>query len=134
MPQRTAALVFTLGALGDTAVGALVFAFPQVLAVLMAAPLDTAGLTVARMLGAAVLALGVTWWIARGEPTQLPRHAAGFLIYNIGIGIVFGMAALTATQSLLPWIVCVGHLALGAVFGAALAATPRNESPRGAKK
>ena len=121
-------LLFTLGALGEIGVGVVVFAFPQVLAFLMAVRLDDSGLAVARMLASAALALGVTWWIAWRDAALLSGYAAGFIVYNAGVGAVFALAAVAAARPALPWLVCVAHLLLAVGFGAAVAATPRTKA------
>ena len=125
LAPRAAALLFLLGSLAEMTVGVAGILFPEILAFLMAAPLDPSGLIVARMLGCAVLALGITWWFARRDAALLSRYAAGFLIYNAGVGLAFALAALASARPALPWLVCVAHLLLAAGFGAAMAATPR---------
>jgi hypothetical protein len=114
-------LLITLSALGEIGVGAFVLAYPRIIALLMDAKLDASGLLVARMLGSAALALGVTWWIGRGDATRLSRYTAGFLVYNLGIGALFGLAALSAVRPALPWLVCIVHLGAGAGLGMAAA-------------
>jgi hypothetical protein len=113
--------LFALCALGEMAVGGALLAFPSLIALLMGAALDGSALLLARMMGAAVLALGVTWWLARGDEAGLARCAAGFIVYNTGVGVLFGFAAVDAAHPLVPWIVCGAHLVAAAVFGAALA-------------
>ncbi len=125
--ERAARLLFAASAAGEIGVGALALAFPQILALLLAAPLDASGLLVARMLGSAVLALGVTWWISRNEPLpQLSsRYAAGFVIYNLGMGVLFLLRALAPPESALPWVVAIVHVSAGLAFAAALFMTQR---------
>jgi hypothetical protein len=92
--RRAAEVLLTLSALGEIVVGAVALAYPQIVALLMDATLDARGLLVARMLGSAALALGVTWWMARGDAARLSRCAAGYLVYNLGVGALFAVAAL----------------------------------------
>jgi len=113
--------LFALCALGEMAVGGALLAFPSLIALLMGAALDGGALLLARMMGTALLALGVTWWLACGEQGGLARCAAGFIVYNAGVGALFGLAAAAAAHPLVPWIVCGAHLGAAAVFGAALA-------------
>lgn len=120
--SRLAGTVFALGALGEMGVGALVVVFPEICRALIGAPLDGTDLFVARMLGVAMLALGVTWWFSRKTAADVARCAAGFLLYNFGAAAVLCFAALAAARPALPWLVCVAHLVLGAAFGAALRA------------
>ena len=68
--ERAATLVVTLMAIGESLVGVVLLAMPrEVVQLLIDAALDARGLIVARMLGVAVLALGITWWMARGMRT-----------------------------------------------------------------
>lgn len=126
LAPRIAALLFLLGSLAEMAVGVAGLLFPEILAFLVAAPLDTSGLIIARMLASAVLALGITWWIARRDAALLSRYGAGFIVYNAGVGGAFALAALASARPALPWLVCVAHLLLATGFGAAMAATPRS--------
>ena len=115
---RAAALVMTLMAIGEAVVGVAIVALPREVALLLVdAVLDARGQIVARMLGVAVLALGITWWMARGDARRRSRYSAGFIVYNVGVGALFGWAALGARQPLLPLTVCVVHLAAGVAFG-----------------
>ena len=92
--QCVAQALVTLSALGEIGVGAVVLAYPQLVALLMDATLDAGGLMVARMLGSAALALGITWWIARSEPSRLSRYTAGYIAYNLSVGALFALAAM----------------------------------------
>jgi hypothetical protein len=120
-PARIVGFLLTLSALGEIAVGVALVAYPSLVAFLMAAPVDSNGLLVARMMGGAMLALGVTWWIARAEPGRLTHYVAGYLIYNLVVGVLFVAAALYASRALVPWIVAIVHLGAGAAFGTAMA-------------
>src|SRR5215831_9631093 len=114
--KHPAMLVFMLVSLGEMLVGVAILAAPQqIVRFLLDAGVDAFGAIVARMLGVAVLALGITWWLAREEPSPC---APGFLVYNFGVGLLFGSAALVASNAVLPWIVCVAHLGAGIVFAA----------------
>jgi len=108
------ARVITVVAFGEMLVGVLLAAFPRELVQLLVdAALDARGLFVARMLGVAVFALGLTWWHVRGDGR---RCAPGFVVYNVGAGLVFGWAAIGASQPVLPWLVCSVHLAATVAF------------------
>ncbi len=111
-----ARLLFTTSALGEMGVGVLGLAYPQVLSILLDATLDAGGLLVARMLAAAALAIGLTWWLARKEPDVLARNAAGFLVYNLAIGALFLLQGFAAARPLLPWLLGVVHVGAGAGF------------------
>jgi hypothetical protein len=116
---RAAALLFTLSALGEIGVGAAALVYPQLIALLMDAPLESGGLLVARMLGSAVLALGLTWWLARNDPQGPSRCRVGFLVYNVALGVLFALHALQAARPALPWLVGIAHLSIAAAFALA---------------
>jgi hypothetical protein len=120
--ERPVAVLFAASAAGEIAVGAVGLVFPQVLALLLDVSLDAAGLLAARLLGSAVLALGLTWWIARREPAGqgIGRCAAGYLVYNLAVGLLFSLRALAAARPALPWLVGVAHVLAGLGFGVAL--------------
>ena len=116
--MRAATLVVTLMSIGEALVGVAIVAVPREVALLLIdVTLDVRGQIVARMLGVAVLALGITWWMARGDADRRSPHSAGFIVYNLGVGALFGWAALGARQPALPWIVCIAHLTAGVAFG-----------------
>ena len=112
-------LLLSASALGEIGMGAAVLVFPEILGVLLNAKLDSYGLLVGQLLGAAALALGVTWWMARraaGE--ELSRYAIGYIVFNFAMGFLFILQALEASRpAVLPWIVGGVHLlaALGFV-------------------
>ena len=104
-------------AIGEVSVGMVLLVLPREVAlVLIDAVLDARASIVARMMGIAVLALGVTWWQARGDAPGLARYRAGFIVYNLGVGALFCWVALAASQPAIPWIVSIAHLAAGVAF------------------
>jgi hypothetical protein len=128
---RTAGRVMALIAIGEMSVAVAILVAPREVALLLAdVALEGRALLIARMLGVALLALGVTWWQARGDAERLSRYAAGFIVYNVGVGALFGWAALGASHIAIPWLVCVVHLTAGVAWlvltrrGHALRETP----------
>lgn len=119
------ALLFALVALGEMAVGALVAVVPAFASFLIGAPIEGTGLVAVRMMGVAVLVIGLSWWLARAEPAGRARLLPGFLVYNFGIGALFAWAATSASQPVVPWILAAIHVASGAACAAAEAASPR---------
>lgn len=130
---RLGGLLLALVALGEMTVGVLIALFPSVGAVLIGAPLEGAGLLVARMLGVAVLVIGLTWWLGRRESERIARHAPGFIVYNLGIGALFAMAAMSSSQPLIPWILGIVHIVSGATFAVVVGAGAY-QSPSGGVK
>lgn len=104
-------MIFTVCAIAEIAVGVVVLVVPGFLSLLLGASLEAQGLLVARMLGVAALALGLTWWKVPGDARLFHGVAPGFLAYNVGVGALFGVAALTATRPVIPWLVAAYHLA-----------------------
>jgi len=135
LPKHTlapplAGLLLTVMALGELGVGLLVLAFPgPVTGFLFAAPVEGVGLVVARMAGLAMAALGLTWWHARRDLDQrLTRVAPGFLVYNLGVGLVFLAYAATASAvAPLSWVAAAAHLVAGLAFAAALFASLKRQ-------
>lgn len=123
---RLAGALFALSALGEMAVGIAVLVVPEIAPLLIAAPLDAGGLLVARMLGGALLALGITWWLVRGDPAAMRRSAPGFLLYNVGVGILFIVAASSTMRPALPALLGAAHILLGAAFAGTLLAGGRS--------
>ena len=126
--QRAAALLFSASALGEIGVGLFLLPFPQLAALLLDAPLDGPGLLVARGLGGAALALGLTWWLARNDARALASCTAGFILYNVAVGALFAFQALQAARPLLPGVVGVVHLGAGGAFAAATALARAREN------
>ena len=75
--DRVARLIVTLVSIGEMLVAVAILALPrEVTLLLVDASLDGRGLIVARMMGIAVLALGMTWWMARRDADGLSRYSA----------------------------------------------------------
>lgn len=127
--QRVATVLFAASALGEIGVGAGLLPFPWIAALLLGAPLDGLGLLVARALGGAALALGITWWSVRNDAHAVARCAPGFLIYNVAVGAVFMFQALQVSHPALPGIVGLVHLLAGGAFAAALAVARLSAKP-----
>jgi len=131
LPNQTlapplAGLLLTVMALGELGVGLLVLAFPgPVTGLLLAVQVGGVGLVAARMAGIAIAALGLTWWHARHDRDQrLTRVAPGFLVYNLGVGLLFLAYAVTASTAVpLSWATAAVHLLAGFAFAAALLAS-----------
>ena len=127
--KHIASTVMALASAGEIAVGLLVLALPrEVGGLLLGGTLDAGASLVARMLGCAVLALGVTWWMARQQAERIRGCRMGFFIYNFGIGGLFAWVALTAPYALVPWIVCVAHVSIGVAMAVLIARNPIGES------
>jgi hypothetical protein len=65
--------------------------------ILLGAPFEAPeALAVARVGGAALLALGVACWLARGDTKSRAARAlvAAMLIYNVGVALVLGIAGI----------------------------------------
>jgi hypothetical protein len=131
-PARIESWLFALAAAGEIAVGLAVLAFPgPVMELLLAETIVGIGLIVARMFGLAIIALGMTWWLTRSDlHRQLKRMAPGFIIYNLGVGIVFLLYALLATRPVpFSWAVALLHLLVGVAFSAAVVIGHRPATP-----
>lgn len=121
VPRRIARQLFMVAAVGEIAVGLAVLAFSgPVMGLLLAAALTGVGLVVARMVGIAIIALGLTWWFSRNVlHQQLKFIAPGFIGYNFGVGLLFLLYALAAHRPVpLSWAVALAHLMVGLAFSA----------------
>jgi hypothetical protein len=87
-----------VSAVFEAGVGIGLLAVPSVVAqVLLGAPLDApAALTVARVAGTALLALGVACWLAASDTQSCAARGvvSAMVIYNLGAALVLGVAAL----------------------------------------
>ena len=114
----TRTLLATMAAV-EIATGAALLAAPGFVAtLLLGATLDTsAAQVVARVAGAALLALGVACWLARGDGAERTGRSTflAMLVYNGAAAAVLAYAAVGAgLQSLLLWPTIVLHAALAA--------------------
>ena len=74
-------------AIGEVLLGIGLLAVPrQLVGLLLGGPLGDGGVLLARCFGAAVLALGLAWWFAKGSPRGCRDSAPGYLVYNLGAG------------------------------------------------
>jgi hypothetical protein len=86
-------------ALLESATGLGLVASPGLLAtLLLGGGLDTpAALTVARVAGVALIAIGLACWLAREDGASRAARAlvTALLVYNVGAGALFAHAAMT---------------------------------------
>ena len=94
-------LVVTAVLEGGTGLGLLVV--PEVIArVLLGAALEApAVLTVARVAGAALLALGVACWLAAFDPQSCAARGvvSAMVIYNLAAAIILGVAGIQSART-----------------------------------
>jgi hypothetical protein len=114
-----------LTAIIEAATGLALLVVPSVVVqLLLGSPLDTsAAVTLGRVAGAALLALGVACWLARDDTRS--RAARGLvvamLIYNISATAVLAFAGIgLGLHGVALWPVVVLHAALGAWCGVSL--------------
>ena len=115
--QRAMKLLIEASAIGELGVGIAVVLFPRTVSgLLLGAPIQGTGAVIARLVGVAVAALGLTWWLARNDLDRRPtRIAPGFFGYNFGAGLLFLSYALAATASVtVAWLVAGVHLLIAA--------------------
>jgi hypothetical protein len=109
--------LFTLTALTETATGIILVIFPSAIAtILLGSTLGTpVALTVARVAGVALIALGIASWFARN--TTESSAVGGFVIalafYNLGVFVVLVYAGTGLHLSGIGlWPVVLVHLAM----------------------
>jgi hypothetical protein len=120
MTRRLAEWLFTVCAIGEIGVGLLVATLPaDIIGLLLGAALDRTGTVVARMMGIAILGLGLAWWPDRHRLDAQRRRqvAPGFVTYNVGVGCLFLFYAWTTERPVpLSWLVAAVHLLAGGTF------------------
>jgi hypothetical protein len=120
--------LLTITAIIEAATGLGVLAAPAVLArLLLSGTLDSpAAVTVARVAGAALLALGVACWLARADGRAL---VVAMLFYNVAAVAVLAHAALGLELSGIGLWPAIGlHTALAGWCAAALKSTTKHKS------
>jgi hypothetical protein len=124
-------LLSVMGAL-EAATGLVLLVVPSVLVeLLLGAGLTTAaGVTVGRVAGVALLALGVACWFARDEAAGRAANGliAAMLLYNIGVVAILAFAwARLGLVGIALWPVVLAHAALAAWCVACLLTRIREE-------
>jgi hypothetical protein len=131
--ERTLSCLLGVGAIVELGVGLGAVAYPDPLVwLLLNAPLDHAGIFVARLLGIALIALGLGWWFVREKPREsMARgNCFGFFAYNLGAGLLLGLTALaTSERALLLLALALFHSAMGLAFAALRLPSVRRGSP-----
>jgi hypothetical protein len=119
-------LTITAAIEAGTGLGLLV-APPMVARLLLGATLDApAAVTVARVAGAALLALGVACWLTRNDGRAV---VVAMLIYNVVAGAILAHAAVGLALSGIGLWPAIGlHTALAGWCAAALKSTPLHQT------
>ena len=110
-------LLFNVSAAFEVLTGlALLVAPLLVVGLLLGDGLGPTGVAVARVLGVALLAVGVAAWESQGQVVRLaPR--SGLCTYNVAAAIVFVIVGTRGDMSgLLLWPAAVLHAVIGAVM------------------
>ncbi len=108
-------LLSVTGALEATTGLGLLVAPSVVVELLLGAAPDTTAVTVSRVAGVALLALGVACWLARDEAAcrAAKALAAALLLYNIGVVVVLAFAWASPTPvGIAFWPVVLAHTGL----------------------
>ena len=118
--QRAVKWLVTATTLGELVVGVAGAVFPAaVMRFLLGTPIEGVATIVARMAGIAVAALGIAWWTDRNrlDAQRLRDIAPGYLVYNLGIGLLFLTYTWGADRFLaVAWLVAAVHLFFGSAF------------------
>jgi hypothetical protein len=120
-PARLKTLL-ALGGVLETVVGLGLIAAPSALAfVLLRAPLEGAGIAVARIAGAGLLSLGIACWRSRGDATSPAGLSVswGLLAYNLLACVVLALACPPLSGG---GLVAAGAAAVHGAVGVALLA------------
>ena len=98
MAWRGLKLLFAASGAGELAVGIAAAIAPLATTeFLLGATIEGARVVVAQMAGVAIAALGLRWWLDRSrlDLPRLRRVAVDYLVYNVGIGVLFLVYAST---------------------------------------
>jgi hypothetical protein len=131
-PPGNAGALLAATAVIECAVGVPLVAVPSwVATLLLGTPLTgAAGLLVARIAGAALLAIGVSCWLERRRPaaTALSGLVGGLLVYNAAVFALLSYAALLeGLRGIGTWPACAVHLVM-AIWCARLLRTDRRRA------
>ena len=110
-------LLFKASAMVEVATGlALLVAPTLVVGLWVGDGVSPIGVAVARVLGIALLSLGVAGWESPGQDTRLaPR--AGLCLYNVGAAIMFViLGTYGGMNGMLLWPAAVLHAVIGALM------------------
>ncbi len=110
--------LYTLTAVTEVGAGLALICYPSaIVALLLGSPLDTpAAVTLGRVAGAALFALGIACWLARADVQS--RAARGvvtaMLLYNLGAVVILSAAGMRSRPvGIALWPAVVLHAALG---------------------
>jgi hypothetical protein len=113
----SASTLYTVTAAIELGAGVALLSCPSATAMLLVgAPLEApATLTVARVAGAALLALGVACWLARGDAQSRAARGlvAAMVLYNLGVAVILGAAGIRSQPAgIALWPAVVLHAAM----------------------
>lgn len=112
-------VLYTTTAVIELGAGSALLCFPSVsVALLFGAPLEApAAVTVARIGGCALLALGLACWLARGDTQSRAAKGlvAAMVIYNLGAVVILGATGILSKPiGVILWPAVVLHAAMTA--------------------
>jgi len=125
-------LLSVMGAL-EVATGLMLLVAPSMLVELLlgAPPGTSVGVTVSRVAGAAVLALGVTCWLAHDQAANGAAKGliAAMLLYNVSVVVILVFAWVNSGLSGIAfWPVVLAHTGLAAWCVVCMSLRPLEES------
>ena len=90
-------------------------------------PVSNSAAPFIRLLGVALLALGVACWFARADEPSLSARGTGYamLVYNLGAAVTLGASAILSPPSAIAlWAAVIVHAAMAGLCIACLTAKP----------
>lgn len=126
---------FKVTALSEGATGLFLLAQPSVVVALLLGEADSgpALLVVGRVLGAALLTIGIAAWQGRGDPEGSAQQGllGAVLIYDVAAAALLAHAGMVLNLSgLALWPAAAGHTVLAVWAGCCLAAGTERRLPR----
>ena len=123
-------LLLIVTAVLEAGIGVALLAFPcAIVVLLLAAPLEASvAITLGRVAGAALLALGVANWLAQYDEQSYAARGlvAAMVVYNLGAVAILGTAGiLSQPVGIALWPGVAVHAAMAVWCGLCLLKTPR---------
>jgi hypothetical protein len=115
--SSSASTLFTATAVIELGAGLALLSCPSATAVLLVgAPLEApVSLTVARVAGAALLALGIACWLARDDAHSRAARGlvAAMVLYNLSVAVILGIAGIwSQAVGIALWPAVILHAAM----------------------
>ncbi|HEX3857189.1 MAG TPA: hypothetical protein VHY30_07835 [Verrucomicrobiae bacterium] len=128
--------LFALTAVIEAATGLALLVVPVIVVkLLLGEEISGAGISLGRVAGVALFALGVACWLARGNTQSCAARGLlkAMLIYNLGVAVVLAVAGMSHPVGIALWPAVMLHALMG-VWNIRAIAAPGNGQNDGNKQ